>query len=142
MPGNKIYKVSRILDTVKNWWSFGDIAQVKYHMSLSDKYLVEAKTLFEYNQYLLGVDALKRSDSEFIQIPSHIKQGEKNGKVMKVWKRTLSDAAKVHMDVLDKLILICPNEFQWSPEKDSPTMLPLHELLYKSIGIRSTILQE
>ena len=142
MPGNKLYKVSRAVDVLKKYWYFGSIAQVKYHMSLSDKYLVEAKTLFEYRQYLLGVDALKRSDNEFRQIPIHIQQGDREGKDMSVWKQMVAEASLVHTDILDKLILISPKEFQWSPEKDTPTTLPLHELLDQSIVIRSTIPQE
>jgi len=65
MPGNKLYRIMRIIDELKKPLYFGSITRYKYHLSLADKYLVEAKTLFEYKQYLLAVDALERSDREF-----------------------------------------------------------------------------
>src|SRR3989344_2434627 len=64
MPGNKLYTFSRFFDEVGRIWNFGSIASTKYALHLSDKYLVEAKTLFEYQQYLLALDALQRSDRQ------------------------------------------------------------------------------
>src|SRR5260221_10615939 len=72
MPGNKIYRVTRVIDKLKKYWYWGNISQIKYHLGLADKYLVEAKTLMEYNQFLLAADALRRSDDEFAQLPTYI----------------------------------------------------------------------
>src|SRR5690242_19345931 len=76
MPGNKLHKIVQIVDKFQYYWSWGNIARANYFMDLSDKYLVEAKTLFEYKQYLLGVESLKRSDAAWIEINSYI---EKSG---------------------------------------------------------------
>lgn len=121
MPGNKLYKLTRIIDQLKKYWYFGDIAQEKYHLQLTDKYLVEAKTLFEYKQYLLGADALSRSDQQFRQLP----------------KNSLThEAAVKHGEVLSQLLTIVPDEFNWSPEKSASTTLHLKDLLTASIEIR------
>src|SRR5450759_5012191 len=68
MPGSSLYKVSRVVDLLKFYWSWGNIAQIKYHLALSDKYLIEAKTLMEYKQFLLGTDDLRRYDKEFVNL--------------------------------------------------------------------------
>lgn len=117
MPGNKIYKVLRIVDRAKAYWYWGELGQAKYHMALADKYLVEAKVLFEYQQYLLAVDALKRSDE-------HIKQAA-----------TIEQKAE-HVRVLERIKQEVPVEFTWTPEKAEATQLPLHELLDVSIALR------
>lgn len=117
MPGHRLYKVSRIFDSLKSYWYWGTIAQSKYHRSLSDKYLVEAKTLFEYKQYLLAVDALNRSN-EHIKTFSH-------------------EQMKIHRDVLEQLKQALPKEFLWQPEKQTSTLLPLHKLLDEAIKLRN-----
>jgi len=61
MPGNKIYRVSRVVDKIKKYWYFGNIAQIKYHLALADKYLVEAKTLMEYDQLQMPDKDIKKS---------------------------------------------------------------------------------
>lgn len=121
MPGNKIYKITRVVDKLKEYWYFGNLSQAKYHLALSDKYLVEAKTLFEYKQYLLALDALKRSDDYFSK--------QKN-----------IEAAKAHILVLESLLRQLPPTFEWKPEKDDPTQLPISEKLEQSIIIRQSSL--
>lgn len=142
MPGNKLYRVSRLLDQVKKFWYFGNISQIKYHLGLADKYLVEAKTLFEYKQYFLGVDALQRSDMEFQQLTIFVAKAEKEQKDIKNFKTLITEAAKKHVDVLSNLQLIIPAEFTWSPEKDMPTDLKLFDELRASQSIRSQIVTE
>ena len=44
MPGSPLYKISTLLDVAKRYWSFGNIAQLKYRMSMADKKLVEARS--------------------------------------------------------------------------------------------------
>ncbi len=121
MPGNKLYRITRIIDVLENYWYFGNIAQQKYHSKLADKYLVEAKTLFEYKQYLLAVDALMRSDAQFRQLP-------KNAAVR--------EEAKKHIETLEELIQTVPPQFSWSPEKAAATQLKLKDLLTASITLR------
>ena len=47
MPGSKFYQIRLIWDEVKKYWYFGSFGQFEYNLKQSDKYLVEAKTLFE-----------------------------------------------------------------------------------------------
>jgi len=126
MPGNKIYAITRIVDKLKNYWYFGEIAQQKYHLGLGDKYLVEAKTLFEYKQYLLAADALSRSDKEFSLLQ----------------KTPLAvEAAKKHVEVLESLKSTTPQEFTWSPEKVAASTLHLGSMIQSSITIRERLWQ-
>lgn len=140
MPGHKLYKPSRMLDEFKKWWYFGTIAQFKYHLNLADKYLVEAKTLFEYKQYLLAVDALKRSNSQFQFVPSFIQKTISKGKDMPNLRFTEREAVKEHIKVLEKLRGELPKEFLWSPEREKPTKLELHIILDEAILIRKNLL--
>ena len=136
MPGNKIYRVTRFLDTLKKYWNFGSIASYKYQISLSDKYLVEAKTLFEYQQYLLAVDALTRSNREFLNASPYLLRGVREGKDMRAFEEDYREAAEVHIRILTELGSSLPSSIRWSPEKTSPTDIPIRELLTKSVSIR------
>jgi hypothetical protein len=142
MPGNKMYRVTRLIDKVKQYWYWGNISQIKYHLGLSDKYLVEAKTLMEYNQYLLATDALVRSDKEFQQLPTYV-QGAKNEHVdIARYKQLIVEAGKKHTEILSTLALLVPAKFRWTPEKAKATDLKLQDMLTTSVGIRSKVVNE
>ncbi len=142
MPGNTLYRLSRVLDKVKVYWSFGSIAQAKTYMSLSDKYLVEAKTLFEYQQYLLGADALMRSNIAYEQIPIYIQQGRNERKDMSGVIDMLTAQNVVHNSVLSQMAQDVPKEFLWTPEKTNATKLPLFESITGAIHIRQSIVDK
>ncbi len=141
MPGNKIYKISRVLDSLKAYWYVGDIAQVKYHLMLSDKYLVESKTLFEYKQYLLARDALKRSDVHFTALKEALVHIKQSGKNVTESSRTVSEAADAHIQVLNTLQNVMPEVFDWIPEKGEKTHISITELLSNAKQIRMSVRQ-
>lgn len=140
MPGHKFYRLSRVIDELKTWWYWGSIASWKYHSHLSDKYLVEAKTLFEYRQYLYALDALERSNKEFQIAPTLIEKAEREGKRADLLKAQTREAAATHIKVLEKLISELPKEFLWTPEKDKSTNLQLSVLLNNAISQRQDVL--
>lgn len=140
MPGNKLYKVSRFLDKAKEPLYFGSLSAYKYHLGLADKYLVEAKVLFEYKQYLLAVDALARSDKEFTMLPRYLVQAGKQRKDVSLFEQQLSEAALMHKQILEELLVQLPDTFTWTPEKSAATLLPLKDLLQSSVTIRSNVL--
>lgn len=142
MPGNKLYRVSRIIDTAKNYWYWGTIAQLKYHIGLSDKYLVESKTLFEYKQYLLATDALKRSDQELSNIVGLLDKGTTEGKDMKGQKQILSEAMRMHVMTLSNMKGQSPADFLWTPEKTDATQLSISTLIDSSMLLRQKISEE
>lgn len=137
MPGNKLYRVSRMVDALNKWWYFGNISKVKYHLGLSDKYLVEAKTLFEYKQYLLGMDALNRSTEQFNKIYLYVQLAEKEGKDMSVFRKTIQEAIFAHDQVLENMKRDTPYDFRWQPEKQQSTELQLHDRLDEAIRARN-----
>ena len=139
MPGNTLYRISRIVDKLKNYWSFGNIAQFKYHLELSDKYLVEAQTLLEYNQYLLGADALTRSDAQFQVLPMYLQGAKNEGVDISNLKQTAMDAAAKHESVLSALLITSPATFNWQPEKTSATELHLGTMIQSSIELRARV---
>lgn len=136
MPGNKLYRLTRIVDQLKKYWYWGNIASVKYHIGLSDKYLVEAKTLFEYKQYLLAADALTRSDGQLTDIPTLLQQGEKEKEDMSQLRQIICDAMQGHMVVLSTLKTQLPEEFIWKPEKTAETSIHIEQLLDSSLELR------
>lgn len=137
MPGNKLYTISRLIDRVRQLFFFGNISAYKYHLGLSDKYLMEAKTLFEYKQYLLASDALLRSDSEFARVPVYLKRAASEGKDVRAFAFMLREAAVRHMQVLTGLQSVLPEAFEWKPEKSNATDLPIKEMLRQSIRVRN-----
>jgi len=140
MPGNRLYAVSRMIDRMKKYWYFGAISQVKYHLELSDKYLVEAKTLFEYKQYMLATDALLRSTEAFQALEDDIRRGVDQNKDMTVFVDEIEDAGSVHQEVLLSLKSSTPETFLWTPEKASSSDLFLSkEFDYAYDLISSTV---
>lgn len=139
MPGNKLYKVTRIIDELKRFWYFGNIARFKYHLGLSDKYLVEAKTLMEYGQYLLGADALQQSDKEFMVLPDYLARAESEGVDVSNLKDNVLQAGAKHESVLVWLSTVVPETFTWAPEKAASTELQLGRMLHSSLDLRISI---
>lgn len=140
MPGNSAYKARVVIDEVKKLWYFGSFGQFTYNLKQSDKYLVEAKTLFEYKQYLLGINALQKSNQYFEKAPSYLQYALKENKNVSDKQLLLKEAAQKHMEVLQFMETITPSIFTWQPEKSASTILQLHETINKSIQIREKAL--
>ena len=87
MPGSKFYKLHQLFEKFEKYWYFGNFSNFHYNLKYSDKYLVEAKTLFEYKQYLLAYQALKKSNSFFLKT----KQSLENAGIRYRRKRTESE---------------------------------------------------
>lgn len=138
MPGNFSYKIHVFYEDLSRYWYFGDFGQFNYNLKLSDKYLVEAKTLFEYKQYLLGYRALKKSDQYFVNILPNLARAEKNGKYILQKEVIYDEAAQKHIEILKMMMVNTPDVFNWQPEKVSPTKLNLKDAIVKSIRTRSS----
>jgi hypothetical protein len=136
MPGNRLYAASKIAERLKSWWYWGSIGQTKYHMNLADKYLVEAKTLFEYKQYMLAINALRTSDEHIVQVPLYIARGKTEGENMDQFEKLFSSEKNTHLEVLVKLKSELPKTFIWTPEKAIPTTLDIEGLLSRAITLR------
>jgi len=137
MPGSMFYKVNLIKDEILKYWYFGSFGQFKYNLKQTDKYLVEAKTLFEYKQYLLGINALKKSDTYFIKIKPSLLKAKSEGKDINQSLLILKDAKDKHIETLERVSKEVPEAFVWEPEKEKPTNLNLHEIINESIHIRT-----
>ncbi len=142
MPGNKVYKISRLVGELKKYWYWGSIASFKYHLGLSDKYLVEAKTLFEYKQYLLARDALARSNENFRELPQYLIRAKNEGKDMRIFNQQIQKAAAAHMGVIDGLARLVPKTFNWREEKKQPVELGLQQLLTETNKLRQSVALE
>lgn len=140
MPGNKFYKISLIWDEIKKYWYFGDFGQFKYNLSQSDKHLVEARTLFDYKQYLLALSALEKSDMYFGRVFKVLVSAKSNNKNVFEKEILLKEASQKHFEELKKIRGNVPEVFEWRPEKESPTILNLWEIMDDSIEIRQKIL--
>ena len=140
MPGSIFYKLHLIYEKVSKHWYFGDFGQFDYNLKLAEKYLVEAKTLFEYKQYLLGHEALQKSDFYFSKtLPSLIK-AEKNNKNIVQKRSLLREAGQKHIETLEKIQTDTPDIFNWQPERALPTILNIKESVNSSINIRKNAL--
>ncbi|MDP2585451.1 MAG: hypothetical protein Q8P29_01065 [Candidatus Levybacteria bacterium] len=136
MPGSLSYKLHLLYENVSKYWYFGDFGQFDYNLKLSDKYLVEAKTLFEYRQYLLGYKALEKSDRYFINILPNLARAEKNGKNILQKRIIFNEAARKHIEILNRMQIDSPDVFNWQPEKALPTMLNIKNAIGNSVNVR------
>lgn len=137
MPGSKFYLVSRMTDMLKRYWHWGSIASFTYHLQLSDKYLVEAKTLFEYQQYLLAVDALFRSNEQFSQLFSVMRRIDAEGKNTTKIQSLLREASLKHLQVLDTLQAGLPPAYTWKPEKQESVSLDFVKVFSEAKRVRA-----
>jgi hypothetical protein len=136
MPGSKVYLLHVLEEKVLKYWYFGDFGRLLFDRQLSDKYLVEAKTLFEYRQYLLASGSLKKSDVYFLDelhILSSISE-KKNG--LEEQRKIFSEQSMRHQEVLLDLRELLPRDFVWEAEKSSPQTLHLYDQISSSIEIR------
>ena len=136
MPGSLAYKFHLIYETLSKYWHFGDFGQFNYNLKISDKYLVQARTLFEYKQYLLGYKALRKSDEHFAKISAYLEQANRKNKNISNKKTVLKEAALKHIEVLEKMDTETPDVFNWEPEKVAPTSLYLKRDIESAIKIR------
>lgn len=133
MPGSKLYLLKEIKNSVDRFWNFGNIGQYKYNLSLSDKYLVEAKTLFEYKQYLLGVESLKKSGKYFTEAKFSLKKARDGGIEVSNMEKVFASARDRHVEVLKDLSTLVPEKIQWVPENEPATDLYLQKEIESAI---------
>jgi len=136
MPGNKLYPIKQVFDKVMEYWVFGSFARYKYELALADKKLVEAKTLFEYQQYLLAMKALSDSNVHFQKASKFLEQAEREGKNITQKEDIYKLAGKKHQEVLKNLEQILPETFIWQPEKKPAEELNLKSALEEAIRLR------
>ena len=136
MPGNKLYRLKQITDYIGQYWTFGNFSRHKYELNLADKKLVEAKILFEYQQYPLAIKALESSNQHFQKAVYYLERAEKEGKDISQKMINLKAAAEKHKEVLETLKKELPEEFLWQPEKKEATELNLESALEEAIKIR------
>ncbi len=141
MPGNKLYSVSKIIDFLRKYWYFGNLAKIKYYMALSDKLLVEAKTLFEYNQYALAMRATMESSDAILQIPKYI-EAEKAQKIdIHQFQALFCEELVTHQTTIHALTNNLPLSYTWREEKKDAVELPIREILEEAAAVRR-LLQE
>lgn len=136
MPGKSLYKVNLMLESITKYWYFGNFAQFEYSRKFADKYIIETKTLLEYGQYWLALKALEKSDSYFKKEPHFLKLASKENKDISEKKNILLLEIEKHIEVLKKIKNEIPSRVLWSPEKENPEELRLHERIDKSIQLR------
>jgi len=137
MPGNRFYRLEQIADRVGQFWAFGSFSRHKYELNLADKKLVEAKILFEYQQYPLALQALESSNQHFQKAKAYLERASKEGKDISQKMINLKAAAEKHKEVLETLKKDLPEEFLWQPEKKPAEKLRIHQFLEEAIKIRT-----
>lgn len=136
MPGNRIYQLKQVFDKIAQYWAFGSFSRHKYELNLADKKLVEAKILFEYNQYPLAIKALSDSNRHFQQASNYLTQAKEEGKNITQKELLFKSAAQKHLEVLKQLEQNLPESFLWQPEKKTATQLNLRSVLEEVIKVR------
>jgi len=136
MPGSKGYMFDQVQEKLSPLWHFGDFGSFKNNLYYADKYIVEAKVLFEYNQYLLATVALRKSDSYFSRLENNLNNASQNGKDITQKREILMSASQKHVDILTDIASNTPEDFLWVPEDNLPTKLHIHTMIEESLHIR------
>ena len=140
MPGSIFYKIRIVEEKLGKVWNFGSFAQFQYNLSLSDRYLVQARTLIEYQQYLLASEALMKSDTYFQKTLPNLSQAITEKKNILDEKELLRHAAQKHIDVITMLKTETPKTFNWQPENSNATNISFVKMFETSIKIRQKAL--
>ncbi len=140
MPGSRLYKAFVLWDELMKYWYFGSLSQFRYNLEQSDKYLVEAKTLFEYKQYLLAENALKKSDIYFNNAQGSLEIAKVEQKNIRDKKSLFKEAARKHIEVLEAVKAQVPEAFVWQPEKTQASILDIGNDISNAIMIRQSCL--
>lgn len=135
MPGHPLYKASSLVDKLQEWWSFGSLAKFKYHLDMADKKLVEAKTLFEYKQYLLAVNAIEAYEYHLRRANNFLGEARIEGKDISQKKAIFKSAIAKHREILERLKEENPKEFFWKPEKEKPQTIEIENILNGAIEL-------
>ena len=138
MPGSRFYMLSQAIDYLQNWWSFGNLSQFTYHLSMTDKKLVEAKTLFEYKQYLLASQALANYQSHLKTAGFSLRNAKDEKKDISQKQVHFLNAIEKHKEVLEKIKSEAPSIFIWQPERENPTTIEIHDMILKAIELGKT----
>lgn len=138
MPGSTFYKLHLIIEEMQKYWYFGNFGTFLYNVKQADKYLVEAKTLFEYKQYLLGSKALEKSDIYFVRASQHLNKAKIEGREIAQKQNMFRNALLRHKEVLQELKKKIPERFVWQPEKEDSTALLLWSIIDSSIRTRES----
>jgi hypothetical protein len=138
LPGHPLYRISRNLDRVRSWFLWGDIAKATYRLTLADKYLAEAKTLFELKQFPFAVDALERSNLEFERIPGFLENDVRDGRDIGAMRDKVKASSRAHVTILDALEPMVPEVYVWTEDDGEPIQLEIREQILLSVGIRKS----
>jgi hypothetical protein len=136
MPGSFSYKLHLLEELVMQYWYFGDFGQFNYNLKLADKYLVEGKILMEYKQYLLGYNALQKSNNYFSNTKQYLLSARNHKKDIVGKQLILKEASLKHLEELNALRNIVPKEFNWTLEKAKARQLDIRKLIDDSIRLR------
>jgi len=136
MPGNKFHSVEVVWDKILSFWYFGSFSQFQYNLHQSDQYLVEAKTLFEYKQYVLAMNSLEKSNGFFINSIDSLKSAKEENKDITDKMMLLQNASEKHSEVLQDIDRFTPDLFEWTPEKKYPTLIHIKKNLQEAVEIR------
>ncbi|OGH43941.1 MAG: hypothetical protein A3J14_01985 [Candidatus Levybacteria bacterium RIFCSPLOWO2_02_FULL_37_18] len=139
MPGSIPYKVHVFIEHILKYWYFGSFSQFKYNRKYADKYLIEAKVLFEYGQYPLAIKALEKSNFYFKNESDFLVQAERENKNISEKMMLLKNASQKHIEVLEKIKKEVPEKFNWSPEKSIPYELQIRTIIDKAIKDRMQV---
>lgn len=139
MPGSRFYKARVMIEQIQGYWYFGDFGQFDYYRKLSDRYLVEAKTLFEYKQYLLAISSLQKSDDFFSKIQPNLNNAKELGKNISNLQRFYEEERFKHIETLQKIKNQTPESFNWYTSKKISTDIPIREIIDKSITLRESL---
>ncbi|MCR4264189.1 MAG: glycosyltransferase family 2 protein [Candidatus Roizmanbacteria bacterium] len=137
MPGNKLYRIDDWWDRLQKYWYFGDMGGLKYHRTMADKYVIEAKTLFEYQQYKLAVNALQKSDQHFadayvylIDVKNEHKDDGEQGELLR-------QSSEKHTQLIDDLSESLPDKVTWQEEQKDAEDIRLDMIFTKAKTVRN-----
>lgn len=136
MPGSTQYKILEAHKYIMQYWHFGSFSKYIYHLKETDRKIVEAKTLFEYNQYPLAIAALEKSDTHFKKVFESMEKARKEKKDISQKKVQFAIITQKHREVLENLKKNVPSHYTWIAEQNQSINLDIFAKINSSINLR------
>ncbi|MDO8503252.1 MAG: DUF5667 domain-containing protein [bacterium] len=112
VPGDPLYTLKRLRETISEKLKFSEIRKADYRLTLSKKRLVETEKLLEQKAYANAEKSIKDSVAELKNAIDLAKTAEQKGKATQGLFNALSDNGQRELIFLSSLIDRIPTENQ------------------------------
>jgi len=109
-PDNPFYFLERVSESVRTFFTFGDIKKAERYTALATERLAEAQAMVEKEKPELVEKTLARYENQLVKASLRVEKAKTKGKNTEEVTRTITEATQKHHTVLEKVLEKVPEE--------------------------------